>query len=162
MADEKQQSDAGGLQEHPLIQRLPGGAGLDTGAPSPPPDASVQFGYPARDPAPGFWRVYEDLSFRSYLRVAEADVVATQTLATETEPLRPSVIWVRRGADLEYTRVDTRRVQAGSLEGPFVQGLGSPALAVGAGVTPPVIAPPAGGRRKLWPSVAQSAEWGPV
>lgn len=85
---------------------------------------SVLFGYPARDPQSGFWRIYQDLGFQSYLRVAEDDIVSTQTLATEEEPLRPSVVWVRRGADVEQTRVEARRLQAGFLQGPLVEGLG--------------------------------------
>ena len=113
MAVKKPPSGAGGPQPHPLVDRL-------TGA----PDVSVLFGYPARDPQSGFWRIYQDLGFQSYLRVAEDDIVSTQTLATEEEPLRPSVVWVRRGADVEQTRVEARRLQAGFLQGPLVEGLG--------------------------------------
>jgi hypothetical protein len=118
MADKKQQAGADGPQQHPLIDRLTGGAGAQ------PPDVSVLFGYPARDPQPGFWRIYENLGFQSYLRVAEDDIVSTHTLATDEEPLRPAVVWVRRGADLEQTRVEARRLQAGFLQGPLVEGLG--------------------------------------
>jgi hypothetical protein len=125
MADKRQRPDSGGLQPHPLIDRLTGGAAEAAGLPgAQPPDVSILFGYPARDPQPGFWRIYQDLGFQSYLRVAEPDVVGTQTLATDDEPLRPSAVWVRRGADLEQARVESRRLQAGFLQGPLVEGLG--------------------------------------
>ena len=125
MAEKRPRPDPGGLQPHPLIDRLTGGA---AGAAGPsgtqPPDVSILFGYPARDPQKGFWRIYQDLGFQSYLRVAEGDVVGTQTLATDDEPLRPSAVWVRRGADLEQMRVEVRQLQAGFLQGPLVEGLG--------------------------------------
>jgi hypothetical protein len=127
MADKRQRPSAGGLQPHPLVDRLSGAAGTPG---AQPPDVNILFGYPARDPQPGFWRIYQDLGFQSYLRVAEPDVVGTQTLATDDEPLRPSAVWVRRGADLEQARVETRRLQAGFLQGPLVEGLG--AFAAGA------------------------------
>jgi hypothetical protein len=92
MADKKPPPGAGGPQPHPLVDRLTGGAAEAAGpAGAQPPDVSVLFGYPARDPQPGFWRIYQDLGFQSYLRVAEDDIVGTQTLATDEEPLRPSV-----------------------------------------------------------------------
>lgn len=130
MADKKPQSGSGGPQPHPLIDRLTGGAAEAAGrSRAQQPDVSVLFGYPARDPQPGFWRIYQDLGFQSYLRVAEDDVVATQALATDDEPLRPSVVWVRRGTELEQARVETRRLQAGFLQGPLVEGLGEFAAA---------------------------------
>jgi hypothetical protein len=125
MAVKKPPSGAGGPQPHPLVDRL-------TGA----PDVSVLFGYPARDPQSGFWRIYQDLGFQSYLRVAEDDIVSTQTLATDEEPLRPSVVWVRRGADVEQTRVEARRLQAGFLQGPLVEGLGGFPLGAAARTRP--------------------------
>jgi len=125
MADKRQRPRPGELQPHPLIDRLTAGA---AGAAGPhgaqPPDVTILFGYPARDPQAGFWRIYQDLGFQSYLRVAEPDVVGTQTLATDDEPLRPSAVWVRRGADVEQARVESRRLQAGFLQGPLVEGLG--------------------------------------
>jgi hypothetical protein len=124
MADKKQQPGSGEPQQHPLIDRLAGGTAEATGLPgAQPPDVSVLSGYPARDPQPGFWRIYQDLSFQSYLRVAEDDIVGTQTLATDEHPLRPSAVWVRRGAELEQVRVDVRRLQAGFLQGPLAEGL---------------------------------------
>jgi hypothetical protein len=125
MAEKRQRPGSGGLQPHPLIDRLSGGAAGAAGPPdAQPPDVTILFGYPARDPQPGFWRIYQDLGFQSYLRVAELDVVGTQTLATDDEPLRPSAVWVRRGADLEQARVESRRLQAGFLQGSLVEGLG--------------------------------------
>jgi hypothetical protein len=125
MADKRQRSGSRELQPHPLIDRLTGGAAEASGARGgQPPDVTILFGYPNRDPQPGFWRIYQDLGFQSYLRVAEPDVVGTQTLATDDEPLRPSAVWVRRGADVEQMRVESRRLQAGFLQGPLVEGLG--------------------------------------
>jgi hypothetical protein len=121
MADKRQQPGSGEPQQHPLIDRLTGGT--REGAAAQPPDVSILSGYPARDPQPGFWRIYQDLSFQSYLRVTEDDIVGTQTLATDDQPLLPSAVWVRRGAELEQVRVDTRRLQAGFLQGPLVEGL---------------------------------------
>ena len=130
MAVKEPPSGAGGPQPHPLVDRL-------TGA----PDASVLFGYPARDPQSGFWRIYQDLGFQLYLRVAEDDIVSTQTLATDEEPLRPSVVWVRRGADVEQIRVEARRLQAGFLQGPLVEGLGRFPLGAAARTRPAWKAP---------------------
>jgi hypothetical protein len=135
MANENQPPEGGQLEQHPLFDRLVSEGRV--GQPATPPDVSVLTGFPAREPEPGFWRVYEDLTFQSYIRVAEADVVGTQTLATEEEPLRPSVIWVRQGADLQQTRVETRRVQAGFLRGELTGEFGVEAPATGRPVGPP-------------------------
>jgi hypothetical protein len=78
-----------------------------------------------RDPEPGYWRVYEDLGFRSYLRVAEADMASTENPVTDEELLRRSVVRIRPGSRLERTRVDTQRVQAGFLEGTILERLSS-------------------------------------
>lgn len=120
MAEKRQRARSARLQPHPLLDRLTEGAAEAAG----PPDVSILFGYPARDPQPGYWRIYQDLGFQSYLRIAESDVVGTETLATDDEPLRPSAVWVRRGADLEQAQVESRRVQAGFLQGSLVEGLG--------------------------------------
>jgi hypothetical protein len=154
--DERGASGDGGreLREHPLIARLTASApdaaarkaAGAAGAPSLP-GVEVLSGYPARDPEPGFWRLYEGLDLRSYVRVAEADVVTIQTLATDEEPLRPSMVWVRRDAELQHTRVETRQLRAGFLQGSFVEGLGDVAAEVAPQVRAGRVAGPATARR---------------
>jgi hypothetical protein len=135
MADKKQSPEEGGreLRQHPLIERLTADASAARpaeGTAPQPPAVNVLSGFPAHDPEAGYWRIYVELDLQSYVRVAEADIVGTQTLATDEAPLRPSVVWIRRGAELEYTRVETRQLRAGLLQGGFVAGLGGVAPGV--------------------------------
>jgi hypothetical protein len=129
MSDRRKKSEESGreLRQHPLIEQLTAGgpaARAGGGAEAQPPDVTVLSGYPARDPEGGYWRIYEGLDLTTYFRVAEEDVVGTQTLATDDAPLRPSVVWVRRDAEIDHTRVETHQLRAGFLQGGFVAGLG--------------------------------------
>jgi hypothetical protein len=96
-----------GLQPHPLIDKL-----------AQFPGVQALSGYLARDPQPGYWRIYEDLNLNTFYSVAESDIVGSQQLATDQEPLRPTIVWVKQDAVLQYTRIESRQAQAAS----FLQG----------------------------------------
>lgn len=122
---------AEGLQPHPLIDKLMSQASQaesrDAGLASTPaaqlPNVQTLSGYLARDPQAGYWRIYEDVNLNTFFRVAETDIVGSQQLATEQEPLLPTIVWVRQGAVIQHTRIESRQAQAASfLQGDMMSG----------------------------------------
>jgi hypothetical protein len=112
----------GKLQPHPLIEKLTG-QGAGRGGADQSPNVQALTGYLARDPQPDYWRIYQDLNLNAFYRVAADDIVGSQDLATEEEPLRPTIVWVRQGATIEQTRIASRQVQAASfLQGTMMSG----------------------------------------
>ena len=84
---------------------------------SPLGSARALAGFPMRDPEEGYWRLYANLGLDNYLRIREDDIVGTQSLATDEQPLRRTTLWVKPDARLVHTRINSEEIQASFLSG---------------------------------------------
>jgi len=64
-------------------------------------------GFAGRASKPENTRVFLTLDFDSYIEVASGDVVRTATVADPEKPLPQTHIWVRAGAAITHTAIDT-------------------------------------------------------
>ncbi len=109
MADGTQSNP--GLQQDPLVDRL---------APDPgqvPADLIRLAGFLGKSTKPGHWRLYLNPELSEYVEVAEADIVHSQANSGDPNAMAGTSLWVRRGASLQHTRVESRQVEAEFLQG---------------------------------------------
>jgi len=112
MAYDGDASGAANLEEHPLVRTRATGGNEPT---------SVRLiGYLARDPDPGYWRVYFSPQLESYVRVPEQDIVSNEVLARDEGPMARTVVHVNNVTELDQVTPLPRQVQAGFLGGDFV------------------------------------------
>jgi hypothetical protein len=115
-----------GLKEDDIISRLVPNATV-------PAEVTALEGFLGKSASAGFWRLYRTLELNDYVEIAEGDIVYSQSLATPKQPLRGSMVWVKRDAPLRHTRTETRQVQAellqGDITGGFLSDLEGPRLA---------------------------------
>jgi hypothetical protein len=83
----------------------------------PTPDAVTIVGFLGKGLKPRVWRLYLNPELNEYVEIAEEDVLRTESLKTEANPLGGTLVWVRRSATLEHTRITTRQTQADFLRG---------------------------------------------
>ena len=69
-------------------------------------------GFLGKSARAGYWRLYLTQKLNDYIEFHEDDVVHSQSLATERNPLGGTVIWVKRDAKLLRTRTTTVQAQA--------------------------------------------------
>src|SRR5262245_14029206 len=81
------------------------------------PDLVVLRGYLGKSTRAGFSRLYVDLSFSEFVEVADEDVLAKRSLATNQDPLGGTVLWVKRNATLLRTTVCLAQEHAAFLKG---------------------------------------------
>jgi len=81
--------------------------------PAVPPDVISLEGFLGRSPRPRFWRLYQTLDLKSYVEIAEDDIVHSESLETKLQPLGGTVIWVKSGARLQHTRSESKLAEAG-------------------------------------------------
>ena len=112
-----------GLKQHPLLDKLAsavsGAPGQAAGAGAAPPPTGVRAisGYLAKGTQEGQWRLYLTADFNEYLTINEKDIVASELLATDADPVAPHVVWVKADANLQHTTVQSKQVQAQFLSG---------------------------------------------
>ena len=87
----------------------------------PDPSESSQFvvveGFLGKSQRAGYWRLYLNAKLNEYVEVSENDVIHSQSLSKEKSSLGGTTLWLARGATLERTRIESRRLQAEFLEG---------------------------------------------
>ncbi|MEE6308199.1 hypothetical protein V1634_15325 [Plantactinospora veratri] len=91
----------------------------------PPPDVVELHGFLGRDGADGYWRLYLTVGLDSYLRIAEADIVASRQADDDATSLDPSVVVVRASATVEHVHTTSADLHADFLRGPYSTGLGT-------------------------------------
>src|SRR6266403_3300767 len=99
-----------GLKEDEIIARL-------VPDPAAPPDVIAMVGYLGKSGRPKFWRVYSTLSLKEYTEVAEDDIVQSQSLKSDRQPLGGTVIWVKSGARLQNSRNESAVAEADFMQG---------------------------------------------
>jgi hypothetical protein len=129
-----------GLKQHPLLDKLASplsgeiaqAATTVRAAPQIPGVRAIS-GYLAKDPKEGQWRLYLTLDFNQFLTISEKDIVGSELLATEDNPVRPNVVWVKAEANLQHTATESTQVQAQFLSGSLISQFGGSVLRPPAG-----------------------------
>jgi hypothetical protein len=89
--------------------------------PSQPPTPTVSLlGLLGRSAKEGYWRLYFSSSLESYAEFKEEDVLHSVKVPRALPPflgMEATRVWLRHDAEVEYTRTESRRVQAKALQG---------------------------------------------
>jgi len=121
VAEQRQQQERKELKQDPLVEKL-------KADPSQDPNVKTFTGYLGRSTQVGYWRLYLTPQLNEYLEISEEDISHNQSLATEQSPLGGTMLWIRRVANVQYTRTVSRQVQAEFLQGDmtatFLSGMG--------------------------------------
>lgn len=128
MAEPKKPNASGGakgLKEDEVIARL-------VPDPAAPPDVIPMLGFLGKSTRPRFWRLYHTLDLKDYAEIAEDDIVQSQSLKSEQQPLGGTVLWVKSGARLQNSRSESRVAEAEFMQGEitrkFLGGTGTEGL----------------------------------
>ena len=65
----------------------------------------------------GYWRLYLTLQFDEYVDIRKTDVAGSRPIPNDSSPLGRIAIWMPIDAEVYYTRVDARSLQASFLQG---------------------------------------------
>jgi hypothetical protein len=99
MADKRYKPE---LKQDPLV---------DKSRPDPSAPPSVELcGFLGKSDKQGYWRLYLTPDLTEYMDIAEVDIVGTQSLATEGNPLAGSYVWIKPGAMLTW--IESQQVRA--------------------------------------------------
>jgi hypothetical protein len=121
MADEQQPRDSqeGLSREDDIVGRL-----VPDPSQSPPPTV-VLTGLLGRSAKEGYWRLYFSSTLERYAEVKEEDVLHSEKIPQERSPfagIGATRVWIKRSAQIEYTRTESRRMQAEFLSGRLAAG----------------------------------------
>jgi hypothetical protein len=87
--------------------------------PSQPPTPTVSLaGLLGRSAKEGYWRLYFSSTLKRYVEFKEEDVLHSVKVPRALPPflgMEATRVWIKRDAEVEYTRTESRRVQANSL-----------------------------------------------
>jgi hypothetical protein len=103
-----------GLNEDELVRKVV----PDPSRPAQP--TAVLDGLLGRSAREGHWRLYLTSNLSEYAEFKEEDLVHTEKIPPDQPPLvgvEATRVWLRQGAEVEYTRTESRRVQAEFLQG---------------------------------------------
>jgi hypothetical protein len=132
MAEQKKPTAAGangdtkGLKQDEIIARL-------VPDPTAPPDVIAIVGFLGKSSRRKSWRLYQTLDLKDYAEIAEDDIVQSQSLKSELQPLGGTVVWVKSGARVQHSRSESRPAEAEFMQGDitkqFLPGRGMESLA---------------------------------
>jgi hypothetical protein len=86
----------------------------------PPPPAVALTGLLGRSARESHWRLYFTSALERYAEFKEEDVLGSVKIPREQSPfagLEATRVWLKREAEVDYTRTESRRVQAEVLQG---------------------------------------------
>ena len=85
--------------------------------PADSPDVVAMVGFLGKSSRPRFWRLYHTLDLKNYVEIAEDDIVHSQSLTTELQRLGGTIIWIKSGARLKYSRSESGLAEAEFMKG---------------------------------------------
>ncbi len=131
MEDQQDSENAGSqneLRQDKLVDRL-------APDPSQPPQAlTILSGFLSRSQNEGQYRLYLTPTFDAYVELAEEDIVYSKSLPESASVLGGTLLWIRSGASLQYTRTIFRKIQAEFLTGAITASSAASASALRAAV----------------------------
>jgi hypothetical protein len=86
----------------------------------PAADVTALVGFVGKSTKELFWRLYLTPGLSEYVEIAAADIVSSESLTTPEKPLAGTLLWVKRSAQLQHTRSESRQIQAEFLQGGIV------------------------------------------
>ncbi len=101
------------LVPDPLVE------GLMPNPSQPPPPTVALAGLLGRSAKEGHWRLYFSSALKRYAEFKEEDVLGSVKIPKEQPPfagLEATRVWLKREAEIEYTRTESRRVRAEVLD----------------------------------------------
>lgn len=113
MAEQKKagaNGDTKGLKQDEIIARL-------VPDPAAPPDVIAIAGFLGKSSRPKSWRLYQTLDLKDYAEIAEDDIVQSQSLKSELQPLGGTVIWIKSGARVQHSRSESSLAEAEFMQG---------------------------------------------
>lgn len=103
------------LRQHELIDKL-------MPDPSQQQSLTVLSGFLGQSKQAGHWRLYLTPTLDEYVEIPEEDIVHSQSLGPDQSDLGGTMVWVRSGTPLQYTRTTSRQIQAEFLQGTITTG----------------------------------------
>jgi hypothetical protein len=85
--------------------------------PGQPPDAKVLAGFLGESSREGHWRLYLTPQLDHYVEIPRDAILHTISLESKDNPIGGTVVWVRREANLVYTKTASREAQADFFQG---------------------------------------------
>jgi hypothetical protein len=101
------------MMPDPIVDRL-------VSDPKSNPDIKVLSGFVGNSSKEGYVRLYINTEMNEFIDILEDDVIERHSTSSETNPLGGSVLWVKKSANLQYTRIESVQVQADFLKGSIV------------------------------------------
>jgi hypothetical protein len=137
--EEESRGPEEGLSEDAFVEKL-------VPDPSQPPTPTVVLeGLLGKSASEGYWRLYLTSKLNRYAEFREEDVLHREPIPKEQPPLvglEATKVWIRRDAQIQYTRTESRRVQAEFLGGGLTESLRAEMpRQPGPQPTPPVVQP---------------------
>ncbi len=110
--------------------------------PAKPQGTLLLQGFLGASSLPDHTRVYSDLTLKSYVDVANADIIHIEPMPKEQSPMGGSYLWVKQDADvLPGTPTGPGTAKAKFLEGPIAaEGAGAPKPGPSPHITVPIVA----------------------
>jgi hypothetical protein len=85
--------------------------------PSALPDVQILVGFLGKSVRAGCWRLYTTAVLNEYVEFTEDDLVHHRSLSPDESQLGGTVVWLKRGTNLQRTRMASREAQADFLQG---------------------------------------------
>src|SRR2546430_3755462 len=92
-SEAQEPSNSRELKKDALVEKL-------VSDPAAPPDTIRLVGFLGKSSRDGYWRLYLTSQLNEYVECHEDDIVHTQSLATEQNPLAGTMAWIKRDAKL--------------------------------------------------------------
>ena len=89
--------------------------------PASPPETTLLSGYPGASDEEGHTRIYFDPELSDYVDVPDGDILHTEAGGGDGGALEPSLVWIRRGAQVLHGPAGGDRQRASFFEGPVFQ-----------------------------------------
>lgn len=86
------------------------------------PGTKLLVGFLGRSTRAGYWRVYLTPMLNSYVELSEEDVVHSQQMADDEINMGTTALWIKKDAELQYTRTEPLTAQAQFLQGAITTG----------------------------------------
>ncbi|WP_447403018.1 hypothetical protein ACE1MS_23425 (plasmid) [Lysinibacillus sp. fkY74-1] len=97
-------------QPDELIEELVGNKSL-------PPDVKTLVGFLGQSDCAEYWRLYLTLELNEFLEIPTDDIIYSQSLKTDHNPLGGSLVWVKNDSKIRHARLTPLQAQLDFLKG---------------------------------------------
>lgn len=102
------------------------------------PDCRIVFGFLGKSTTKDRWRMYSGLELDDYIEFDEVDVLHSESLASDSNPVGGTILWIGKDTVIHHTRSEARELAEssflqGSITNEFLKDTGVNSLTTGAG-----------------------------